>query len=169
MYYIEKTYWQSAESFSGILLDKRLNFLENKELLFRVLHNNWNNFYRLINSTNKNSEKIIILEKAIDNYEKAINIKTDEKTIKNLEFVKEKLKELKDKEEKESETKKWEKNKKQDNSEWQEKKWDNSEWQEKKWDKNDNLKWQKNKWNEKRYSKLFKRVSPGEPINWRMQ
>ena len=120
-------------------------------------------------SWNKNLVKIKILEKSIDFYNKAIEIKEDEEAIKNYEFVKEKLRELKflenqkkkkkEKEEennKEGNKSKWEKNEK-DNKEankksikedkwkkWEEwKKWDKwEEWDKlKKWDNKSENNW----------------------------
>ena len=171
--YIDWAYFKSIESFSWILDN------ENKEINFRKYHNLWNNYYKVsdnppiwifitwetkkeINNSienfsklllawNKNKIKILVYEKSIDSYNKALSYKLDEETAKNLEFVKDKLRilELEEKKKKQENKKAWEEKEKswdnensEGNKEWEEKSWDNkntegnkaSEEEKKSWD-----------------------------------
>jgi len=146
LYYLNKDYWNSVDSFSEVLSDNRKDLVKNKELIFRTYYNLWNAFYK--------KGEIINLKKSIDFYTKAINIKTDEESVKNLEFVKEKLRELKYKQDK----KKEKQNDSETSSKWQENKklGENKEWKnKKKWEKKEENKWEwkKGKKNKEKWTK----------------
>lgn len=145
---LEYIKWKYNISLNNLL---KIEDWEKAELNFRKYHNLWNSIYEI--SKEKNDLKEWLLEKSIENYEKALLIKFDEYTQKNLEFVKaelEKLKEEKKKnEEKNSEDSESEGNENEKDSEWKEE-WENNkeEWSKDSKDELDNKEGEK-KWEEK--------------------
>lgn len=107
-----------------IALKKYLSILwENKsEFDFVLLHNIANTYYKL--SLEDKQKEIDLLEKSSNYYQKALDIKYNEETKKNLEFVLEKIKKLKNKEDKkENSSNENDKNNNSQNT----KNWDNNE------------------------------------------
>lgn len=102
--YKEKKYLESNEKYLSIFTP------EKNEFYFKLNHNIGNNYYKL-SLDNKQKEKEY-LEQSVTYYTNALDIRYDEETKKNLEFVMNKLKEIKEKEQK----KKQEEQKKEQNS-----------------------------------------------------
>lgn len=102
--YKEKKYIESNEKYLSILIP------EKNEFYFKLNHNIGNNYYQL--SLIDKQKEIEYLETAVTYYSTALDIRYDEETKKNLEFVMNKLKEIKEKEQK----KKQEEQKKEQNS-----------------------------------------------------
>ena len=130
-YYKEKKYLDSIKEYKSILSDKK------NDLNFRINHNIANAFYRLWEQSKDKKIKLKSWEKSIKYYTDALNIKYDEKTKKNLEFV---LKKIKQEKKKQQENQQKENNSnKQENSKDsnQSSKWENKDWNsQEKWDKN---------------------------------
>lgn len=91
--YKEKKYLESNEKYLSIFTP------EKNEFYFKLNHNIGNNYYKL-SLDNKEKEKEY-LEQSVTYYTNALDIRYDEETKKNLEFVMNKLKEIKEKQEKE--------------------------------------------------------------------
>lgn len=87
--YKEKKYIESNKKYLSILTP------EKNEFYFKLNHNLWNNFYKL--SLNDKQKEKEYLEQSITYYTNALDIRYDEETKKNLEFVMNKLKEIKEK------------------------------------------------------------------------
>ena len=155
--YIDANYENSINSFSGVLDSN------NKELNFRILYNFANSYYKFWEDKELN-QKIELFTKSVENYREALNIKFDEQTQKNLEFVLEKLritKLEKEKEKQENQEEDWEKN--DDN--WEDKKDEGEDKSsgENGWEKSDELgeKWEDQEWwdnNEWKLSEETKKI-----------
>ena len=151
--YINSNYENSINSFSGVL-DNHLAPLSggSNEVFFRNYYNLWNSYFRLWEDKSLDL-KIELFTKSVENYRESLNIKFDEQTQKNLEFVLEKLRIAKLEQEKEKQEKQeegWEEN--EDN--WDDKKgeeknewWEENKW-EKEWEKSDEWteEWEKQEW-----------------------
>jgi len=90
--YKQKKYGEGIKEYKSILSAK------NNELNFRLNHNIWNSFYRIWQSNKDTEIKIKNWQESVNFYTDALNIKYDEKTKQNLEFVLKKIKETKSKE-----------------------------------------------------------------------
>jgi len=114
--YNAEEYLDAVEHFMSIDCED-----QKTELCFDVHHNLWNSLYYFSFEV-ADEVKVKNYEKAIKNYNQALNIKEDEETIKNKEFVEQKLKDLKDKlnkpniKQKQEENNKWWWNKKNNNN-----------------------------------------------------
>jgi len=129
--YEEKKYNELINSFSWVLSEDK------SEINFRSYYLLWNSFYK--NSEIKSENKINLLEKSIENYEKALLIKFDEQVQKNLEFVTEKLRIAKLEEEKKKQE---EQNKLQNEIRQEDKQWQSNNNKEENWQKtNDKQEW----------------------------
>lgn len=117
-YYKNEEYEKAVENYEWIL------WVKNKNLLFETYHNLWNSFYRIWEQ--KEEEKLEYFLNSVLNYEKALEIRYDEETEANRDFVLSKIKELEQEQNNNSET----------SSERQEADWDTSKWQEEEWDNN---------------------------------
>ena len=140
--YKQKKYIEAIKEYKSILWD------EKNDLNFRINHNIANTFYRIWEEEKDSTKKIKNWEESIKYYTDALNIKYDEETKKNLEFVLEKIKkqkeEEKNKDNKEDNKKDWDKQQDWKEQNWDKKNnWDKKEWWEKKWDKSDK---QQEKW-----------------------
>lgn len=98
-YYKQKKYIVSLKKYLSILSDNKTEFS------FRLNHNIWNNYYKL--SLNAKQNEIKYLENAVHYYTSALNIRYDEQTKQNLDFVLNKLKKTK---EENQQTQTWETN-----------------------------------------------------------
>ena len=101
--YKEKKYKDATQVYKSILTKKK------NEINFRLNHNIWNWFYRIWEEEKDSIKKIKFWKEAIKHYLKALEIKFDEETNKNLEFVQEKIKQEEKKQEKKNLEKKDEK------------------------------------------------------------
>jgi tetratricopeptide (TPR) repeat protein len=119
IYYKEKKYNEAIKEYRSILWD------EKNKINFNINHNIANSFYKIWEIETDNTKKIKNWEESIKYYTDALNIKYDEETKKNLEFVLNKIKEIK-------------KNNKENNKENQENKKNN---ESNKWDDNKNQEW----------------------------
>lgn len=90
-------------------------------LQFKTLHNIWNTIYKIWENEKNSELKIKYLTESIENYSKALEIKFDEETKANLEFIQNKIKQERKKQQKQEEEKQ-----NQDNSE----NWENSKKEE---------------------------------------
>lgn len=129
--YKQKKYDESMKEYMSILLYNDSN------LEFKLNHNIANNYYRLWENEEAISTKISYRNKSIDYYRTWLDIRYDEETKQNLEYVLSKINELKEQDEENESSK-------NDNSEqnwWESNKDDNSEsweWEElEEWDKSD--------------------------------
>lgn len=99
-------------------------------------HNLWNSYYRLWEKEENLEKKIYFYLKSVLSYEEALNIKFDEQTKFNHDFVLEKLKELqKEQENKKQKKNEWDKNNKDKKGNWNnnENNKENQNSDEKKW------------------------------------
>jgi len=138
--YKEKKYKDAVKIYKSILTKQK------NEINFRLNHNVWNWFYRIWEEEKDSIKKIKFWKEAIKYYLKALEIKFDEETNKNLEFVQNKIKQ----ENKKQEDKKQE-DKKQEDKKQEDKKQENKKQEDKKgWKKGENKEdWEKNKdWKE---------------------
>lgn len=125
---------------------------------YSINHNIWNSYYRIWELDNN---KLDYWDKSVEYYNKALDIRYDDETKDNLDFVLKKIQEEKEKnneeeeekkeqqwdkseESKEDEWKKWEENKKEETGSWS-KSEENKKWEEwKEWDKSwDDKSWEK--------------------------
>lgn len=91
--YKQQNYEEGIKEYKSILTDKK------NELNFRLNHNIWNSFYRIWESNEDIEIKIKNWQESVNFYTDALNIKYDEQTKQNLEFVLKKIKENKSEEE----------------------------------------------------------------------
>ncbi len=99
VFYKEKMYQKALESYSQV---------NDKKLGFQKYHNIWNTNYRLWE--NDETQKIKYFTDAVNAYKKALEIKEDKETRKNLEFVENKLKQNQEEKEEEKQEEKKEEN-----------------------------------------------------------
>lgn len=114
-FYKEQDYEKSIEKYEEIT-EKN----PDKEIQAKLFHNIWNSYYRLWEKM-KWQERLYNRILALKNYEKSINIKEDEETRKNYEFLLKKIKQ----EEKQQEEQKEKEGNQEDKWEWE---WEWGEW-----------------------------------------
>lgn len=82
-------------------------YWNDKSLLnFALNHNIWNSYYKLSEKVSEKEIQIKYLEQSVNYYSKALDIKYDEETKKNLEFILNKINENKKSESKKNESEK---------------------------------------------------------------
>jgi tetratricopeptide (TPR) repeat protein len=95
IYYKNEKFDDAIKSYTKVIDESK-----DKDLLFRTYHNLWNSYYRLWEeklSLEQNTDEGIPLEvlqdyeKSVSNFDLALEIKFDEETKANRDFVKEKL------------------------------------------------------------------------------
>lgn len=134
---------------------------EKNSLNFNLNHNIWNSYYRIWEKSEKIEEKKSYREKSVEYYKNALDVKYDEETKKNLEFVLNKIKKLWEKNKK-SEDKKNQNNSKNSDSKNGKKSWEKKDWISKKgknWEKKDGKSWKKDwekKWGNKSANSKWK-------------
>lgn len=163
--YKQKNYEEALKEYLSILNE------EKSKTNFKISHNVWNTYYRLWEINKK--DRLQLWERSVKYYQKALDIRYDEETKQNLEFVLKKLEEEKNKnnqneDNKNNENQNWDnseqnKNNNEENNEqswsWSEDKnsenWENNKNQDwNKWEKDENQQWseQNNSWDEKNTS-----------------
>ena len=132
-FYKEKKYKEAIKKYFSILWNEKNNFN------FDVKYNIWNSYFRIWENEDEKELKIKYWKKAVEYYQKALDIKFDEKAKRNIEFILKKIwEEEKNDGKKDDKNKNW--NKKWDKKDW-DKNW-NKKWDKKDWEKN----WQKQDW-----------------------
>jgi hypothetical protein len=135
-YYKNREYEIAIQAYEWAL------WTENNNLLFRIYHNLWNSYYRIWEQNEEN--KLEYFLNSVSNYEEALEIKYDEETEANRDFVLEKIKELEEKMQENNENSEWNEDS-ETSSEWQDSEWQNSEWEQQSWNSQD---WEKQNSNE---------------------
>lgn len=127
---------------------KKYLSLENNnksEINFRINHNIWNTYYRISEGEKGSKQKLYYLNKTIEHYKKALDIRYDEETKQNLDFVLKKIKDeetkQKDEKNKEEQKKQQEQNKKDENKKQDEQ---NKNWDWKKGEEKNGNNWKEN-------------------------
>jgi len=160
-FYKEKKYKEAIKEYMSILWE------EKNEINFDINHNIANSFYRIWGLEKDNTKKIKNWEESVKYYSNALNIKYDEQTKKNLEFVLNKIKqEKKKKEDKKNQEKKWDNKDESDKTnKWEsEKKQDSKSWKEsKEWESKQDSKW--GSWEESD-NKNWKGEESSKKQNW---
>ena len=134
--YKQKKYTESIKEYMSLVTNDE-NIYD-----FRLNHNIANNYYRLWELEKDSSKKIQNWEKSIEYYRNALNIKYDEETKKNMEFVLKKIEEEKKKEQ-EKDKKKDDENK---TGSWSEdKSWKSEQNKTGSWSEDKSWKWEQNK------------------------
>ncbi len=149
--YINKEYSKAIDSFSASLDENKnpRNPLSGgiEKLSFRVLHNIANSYFKFWEDKDL-KEKIALFTMSVESYREALNIKFDEQTQKNLEFVLEKLRIAKLEKEKQEQEKEEEKKQEEESEESEnENKWEDNKQEDKNesWEENNKEKdWEKN-------------------------
>lgn len=151
-------YAQALSWYQDIHCDRSL---QNSELCFRTYHNLGNTQYRNWERAENIQEKKQFRQKAIESYEKALQLQHDNETQENLDFVSQKLQELEQQEwEKQEGEEDWEKKdgEKKDGEEWEEgnkwekweawEKWESDkEWDAEKWEQSEGEQsWEPKEW-----------------------
>lgn len=88
--YKQKKYQEWVKEYLSILWDEKTEFN------FRINHNLWNSYYKLWEQKS-DEEKVKFFEKSVSHYRKALDIKYNEETKNNLDFVLDKIKKLQEK------------------------------------------------------------------------
>lgn len=128
--YKQKKYIEAIKKYLSILS------VEKNKLNFNLNHNLWNSYYRFWEIEKDNNKKIKYWQEAVKYYKQALEIKYDEQTKQNLDFVLDKIKEEQKKQE---EQEKKDKNNK--SKTWSEKNSENNTWS---WSKDKTWTWSKN-------------------------
>ncbi|MDD3120529.1 MAG: tetratricopeptide repeat protein [Candidatus Gracilibacteria bacterium] len=92
-YNIGNTFYKNND-FSGAIKTYEDIKTDDKELNFRINHNLGNAYYRAGEKIESDKNRFTIWNQSLKKYEKALEIKKDEETQKNYDFVKDKLKKL---------------------------------------------------------------------------
>lgn len=93
--YYKQNDFQKALTFYNYALSDNKTCEKNPDFCFLNYHNIWNTYYRLWEKNNDWEQKKSLRDQAITSYEKALNIKYDQETKENLEFVQKKLEDIK--------------------------------------------------------------------------
>lgn len=92
--YYKQNDFQKALTFYNYALSESPNCEKEPDFCFLNYHNIWNTYYRLWEKNNDWEQKKSLRNQAITSYKKALNIKHDQETKENLEFVQKKLDEV---------------------------------------------------------------------------
>ncbi len=147
--YKQNQFEKAIKSYLSIVWDEKNSFN------FNIYHNLWNSYYKLW-EPKSDEEKLKNFEKSVSFYEKALNIKYDEQTKKNLDFVLDKMKKIQEKKKQEQQekqnneqSKSWSWSENSENKSWSLSEDKSSSWSEnsktENW-KNSSKSWQNEKW-----------------------
>jgi len=107
--YKQKKYRDALQKYKSILQKNQQGGFSPLHSNFKILHNIWNTIYKIWEDETDSKLKINYFTKSVENYSKALEIKFDEETKANLEFVQNKIKQEKEKQKKQEEKKNQEK------------------------------------------------------------